>query len=260
MQTAVFDWVVVNDGEDPIDAGSLSGVGIAQTVIDEAEHLGRARAAKMGLDAATGDYLMLHDDDDALVPQALERLSHYLDAHSDDIAVTCGYEKVLEEGGRQTLLKRHAPELLPTLYDMAERNRILTIGTLFRASTYREVGGMNMRVDALEDWDLWLRLMTKGDIGVIPDILARQFVRPDTQTGDAANSHRREHEIARVRLLNTWLRADIEAGRTGLGELAHRPHARFIEESRDRLRRAGALKRKIMPWTRKSGSSNTETE
>ena len=245
-QTVPFEWIVVNAGDAPLDSAILKGVGTACHVID-AGPLGRARAAKVGLERASGALLMIHDDDDTLEPDALGRLAEYLRDTPGDVAVTCGYTRVREGEGADVVEHTHSPAIPPTLYDMAERNRVLTVGTLFRADAYQAAGGMRTEVDALEDWDLWLRLLVEGDFGVIPDVLATQYVRGDTD-GPAANSQPAEHEAARVRLLNRYLRDDIRAGRLGLGQLTHRPHARFVEEVDDRLRRAGQLKRALTPW------------
>jgi glycosyltransferase involved in cell wall biosynthesis len=255
-QDAGFEWVVVNDGDAPLNSDVLLGVGSSQNVVNPPERLGRSGAAQAGLDAASGDYLMLHDDDDALCPGALSALQTYLDENPAQVAVSCGYEVWHEDdaGGVQYVISA-AHDLPPRLYDLAERNSLLTIGTLFRADAARDAGGIRTDIDALEDWDLWLRLMQIGDIGVVPNVLARQYIRTTDTSGARANSDPRDHELARITLQNAWLRNDIAAGRTGLGELTHRPHARFIEEADDRLRRAGALKRKIFPWTRRSAES-----
>lgn len=249
-QTQAFEWIVVNDGTGAVNARELQGVGTALKVIDTDDKLGRSQAATVGIEAASGDFVMLHDDDDALLPDALQRLAGVL-SDGDAIAVTCGYETLEERAdGSIVTTRTHLHGLPPRLYDLAERNSLLTIGTLFRKKTYDKIGGMNTAIDALEDWDLWLRLMTVGDIAVVDDILARQYVRPEGTLGAAANSDVDEHAQARVRLQNAYLRDDIAAGRIGLGDLMHRPHARFVEEVNDRLSRAGKLKRKLMPWRR----------
>ena len=243
-QDRAFEWVVVNAGDAPVDVPGDC------VVVSPDGNPGRALAAKLGVEAASGALLMLHDDDDTLEPGALGVLADALKAAPHAAAVTCGYAVIEEDGGAERELSRHAYDLPISLYDMAERNRILTVGTLFRRSAYDASGGMRTEVDALEDWDLWLRMMCVGDIVTVPDVLARQYVRPAETDGPDANSARDEHERARVLLQNRWLRDDIAAGRTGLGEITHRPHARFVEEVDDRLRRAGAIKRKLMPWAR----------
>jgi len=246
-----FEWVVVNDGSTELDMTTFSSVGTTRLVINTGPRAGRAVAAQAGIKAASGDYIMLHDDDDKLMPGALLQLAASLDEDQFYVAVTCGYETFEERlGESDALLRSHSPKLPPQLYDMAERNRILTIGTLFRRDAYDRVGGIRTDISALEDWDLWLRLMTIGDFGIVSDVLARQYIRPDGTRGATANSEDLLHAQARIRLQNAYLRDDIASGRIGLGNLVHRPHAQFVEEMVDRMKRAGTLKRKLLPWTR----------
>lgn len=249
-QTIPFEWVVVQDGAIPIDSAVLSGVGDRQTVLNPTQKLGLAKAAHAGLDAASGDFLMLHDDDDTLLPTALETLSCALEAAPDCVAVTCGYEVWHESEGAAPSCSETASNALPLrFYDLCERNTILTIGTLFRAETYRAIGGVRTDILALEDWDLWIRFMQRGDILRVPDVLARQFIRPASIAGSPqANSLKEDHHRAHILLQNAYLREDIAAGRIGLGALTHRPHAQFVAEVDDRLQRAGHIKRKLMPW------------
>jgi len=249
-----FDWLIVNDGVGEIDRESLSISGVSISVIEtapsaDARKKGRSFSGKAGLAAAQGEYLLLHDDDDMLLPGALEALSAYLDENPKVVAVSGGNEVWEETEGEAYKVSTNELGLPLRFYDLAERNRLLTISTLFRRQVYEDIGGLRTDIDALEDWDLWLRMMVQGDIDVIKNIVARQYLRGEGAASALSNSTQAEHEDARIRLLNAYLRDDIQAGRLGLGALVHRPHARFVEEVDDRLRRAGRLKRKFMPWT-----------
>jgi len=253
-QDIQFDWIIVNDGQSDVDLGNVKRSGVTPVILKtapsaDARPKGRGQAGIIGMAAVKGQYILLHDDDDMLEPGALRRLAEYLDAHPHAVGVSGGHEVWHEGEGEPEKVSTYQSALPIKFYALAERNTLLTISTLFRRETYEAIGGLRTDMDALEDWDLWLRMMVKGDIDVISDVVARQYIRIETAAPALRNSRVIEHEEARIRLLNAYLRDDLEAGRVGLGSLVHRPHARFVEQVDDRLRRAGALKRKFMPWT-----------
>lgn len=241
-----FEWVVVNDGGDESSIASLiktSAVGQSQKLINLKTSAGRGGAGQAGLDKARGTYIMFHDDDDALAPDALEKLSAVLDHEPDAVAVTSTYEAVKEElrGGKLVeLTRKPSPQSdLPiSLSDLAYRNQLLTIGTLFRRDIALDVGGVKDSLPVLEDWDLWLRMAERGDILRVPEVLAYQHIREGR--GAQANSNLELHRQVEAKLRNAYLRRDLAEGRQGLGHLMNMQHRETLEEMKGLL---GALRR-----------------
>jgi len=246
-----FEFLIVNDGGQPPDIDT----GLSHRIINLPENLGRARAADKGLREAIGDYILFHDDDDRLKPKALEKLNATLDAAPDCIGAICGYEIIREDnaasdfrptGERET----HIPDLPPTLNDLAFANTLLTISTLFRRQAAIKAGGMTLSLEALEDWDLWLRLMLEGDFALIKEALAYQHLRTDETDGAYAQSAKAEHDAARIHLLNHYLREDIKSGRQGLGHLMNIQNRQTIEDLSYLTGLLKALKRRLFFWKR----------
>jgi len=246
-----FELLIINDGGEP----PAIETNLPYHLISLPENLGRAGAADHGLRAAMGQYILFHDDDDSLKADALEKLSEALDDAPDCIGAICGYEIIREDNeasdfkatGERTT---HIPNLPPTLNDLAFANTLLTISTLFRREAALKVGGMTLSLDALEDWDLWLRLMLEGDFTLVKEALAYQHLRTDETDGPYAQSAKAEHDAARIRLLNHYLREDIKSGRQGLGHLMNVQNRQTIEDLSHLTGLLKGIKRRVFFWRR----------
>ena len=245
-----FEWLIVNDG----GAAPVVDTVLHPRIINLPENLGRAGAADKGLREATGEYVLFHDDDDSLNERALEKLAEGLDEAPDCVGAICGYEVIHEDtasgdfkptGTRES----HIPALPPTLNDLAFANTLLTISTLFRREAALKVGGMTLTLDALEDWDLWLRLMLEGDFVLVKEALAYQHLRKTTDDAYTQTS-KTEHEEAYIRFLNHHLREDIKSGKQGIGHLMNVQNRQTIEELSALTGSLRKIKRHLMFWRR----------
>lgn len=251
-----FEWIVVNDGGVQADIASVlsSPVGSEQApcFVNLPESLGRAGAAIAGLDIARGDYCLIHDDDDALLPRALEDYVTALDAAPKAVAAIGGVKTITEKpaaGGYEPYGKpaMQIPQNNPLLMDLAYRNSFMTISTLFRKNAYIKAGGINPDLDVLEDWDLWLRLMLEGDVICVPQILSLQYVRKG-ETGDAAQSSRKDHLKTDIALRNHYLRQDIQNGTFGLGHMMNLHHRQTLEEISAMMKVLRRVKKRLFFW------------
>lgn len=215
--------VVVNDGG---DAAKVDGVVVASGLDAVAVHHiapgdgGRCVAANIGVRETGTEYVVLHDDDDRWHPEFLARTVAWLDAHPADLAVAVPTEIVYEEQreGSWTEVGRApfwAGMQRISLTEMLSVNRAVPISVLYRRSLHDDVGWYDETLDAVEDWDLYLRIIRRGDIAFLPgEALAFWTQRPDA-TGLDANSMfalTEEHAVddARVRdrALVEWVRRE----------------------------------------------------
>jgi len=251
-----FEWIIVNDGGNPTELDVILGQpvdalhGIHR--LDLPESLGRGGAAKAGLSKARGEYCILHDDDDALLPEALQFFVNTLDNTPEAVAAIGGTEIIHEKTQGNTYAqygtsKTSIPKAPPLLIDLAYRNSLLTISTVFRQSAYKKAGGINPNLDVLEDWDLWLRLMLEGDIAVIPELLSVQYIRTNA-IGDDAHSTQERHMHTDIELRNHYLRQDIKNGIQGLGWLMNLHHRQTLEELSAMTRTLRGIKKILTFW------------
>jgi GT2 family glycosyltransferase len=129
---------------------------------------GRSRAGNAGLAAARGSILGFLDDDDLLYADHVETLVAELCATPECAAV---YGLAAEVPTRRTTnepfrYQERGPALVhnrPFLRASLLRGNFLPIQTvLFRRECYERHGGFDAGLEALEDWDLWLRYSADG--------------------------------------------------------------------------------------------------
>lgn len=254
--------VVVNDGGDPAEVESVvaEAGGTADVLHIPPGEGGRCIAANAGVRAAATELVVLHDDDDRWHPDFLARTVEWLDAHPGDAAVSVSTEIVYEEEreGRWVEVGRApfwAGMQRISLGEMLSVNRAVPISVLYRAAVHEEAGWYDESLEAVEDWDFYLRVLARAGFGFVAgEPLAYWTQRPDA-TGIAANSmfaladaHARDDALVRDRALEQWTRregdglplylaAQQQQLIAHLEELSTRQSERLRAEIRDDLRR-----------------------
>ncbi|MFG6403858.1 glycosyltransferase family 2 protein [Microbacterium sp. P04] len=223
------DWqiVVVNDGGDPGEVDQViaeSDASAQTTVIHIAPgEGGRCIAANRGIRATDAEFVVLHDDDDRWHPDFLDVTVAELDSHPVDAGVATATEIVYEverdgawvESGR---VRFWADMDRISLSEMLQVNRAVPISMLYRRAVHDEVGWYDESLDAVEDWEFYLRVLAKHPIGFIGErVLAYWTQRPQASGAEAnsmfdlASEHRRDDQLVRDRALAEWVE------REGLG-------------------------------------------
>lgn len=246
-----FRVIVVNDGGDPAEVDAVvAASGAADVTVRHiaAGEGGRCVAANLGVRDAGTEYVVLHDDDDRWHPEFLARTVAWLDANPVDAAVAVPTEIVYEEnrGGAWVEVGRApfwAGMQRISLTEMLSVNRAVPISVLYRRAVHDEVGWYDETLDAVEDWDLYLRILRSGGIGFLPgEPLAFWTQRPDA-TGLDANSmfalteaHAADDARVRDRALAEWVRREGDGLPLYLASL-HAETVEHIDARIDQLER-----------------------
>lgn len=140
------------------------------TVIRHPANRGRAAARNTILRHADSEYLAWIDSDDEWYPEKLEKQFEALRARHDDLGVlcTCPY-KLISVDGSEELIKwprirgdqlKNCLEstLYPFLWSMLGRTR-----------TFRDVGEFDERLERRQDFEFFLRFLTRGGLVVSTD-------------------------------------------------------------------------------------------
>ena len=198
---SVSDWahVIVNDGgaPEPVDALAQKYAGPYAgrlQVIHNQSSSGMEAASNMGINSCRSEFILIHDDDDSLAPEFIEKTSRYLEsAPYPTIQGVCTWamqidekidgHSVIQTGSR---ILRH-PRGSLAIADVAGVNPIPPISFLFRRSALEAIGPFDETLPVLGDWEFLLRFLSRFDVGVIPKPLANYHIRP-TSNGILANS------------------------------------------------------------------------
>jgi|GEM_PF-3256230 len=192
-----FEWIVVND------AGCLDDVlqivqkakknGLTTKLVDNKVSKGRSYAANIGVQHATGDYVLILDDDDYIKEDLLEKMSYFFANHSDLYgACTCYSQVILEDIQDDQIIKQkigYTYTLSPidvSIIGISMQN-VPNSGLFIKKSIFQEVGGYLETVNYTEDWAFMTNLLQKTNIGIIPYIGAYISNRPN-YIGDLSNT------------------------------------------------------------------------
>jgi len=149
--------IVVGDGD--TDIAPMPSVTVLEST---GEVRGPAHTRNRGIEVAQGQFITFLDADDYLQPRGLE---HLLRAYATGrYGYIYGNAFTVEQDGSYML--RGAPDYVQR--DMAHYN-IHVITTLIPAYQVRQVGGMDERGDAWEDWRFHLKLAIAGICGYRTD-------------------------------------------------------------------------------------------
>lgn len=171
---------------------------------------GRSVSRNTGISLARGEYLAFLDDDDVWLPGKLERQVGFLDARSE-IALAHTFTGLMDEDGRpleketrKHLMSYHRAARMGYTYEGMSRLCVMyTSSVMLRKSCLGGVGLFDPCIEAFEDWDIYLRLALKYDIGTIPEPLVRIRVHPAHSTQDEFTRGRIKVSLKHLNILES---------------------------------------------------------
>jgi LmbE family N-acetylglucosaminyl deacetylase/glycosyltransferase involved in cell wall biosynthesis len=168
--------IVVNDGGPdvgPVVAEFEKFLKIRMLNLESSQ--GRSAAANIGLREAKGTYINFLDDDDLLLSNHVEKLAEYLTVTGEHFAYSdcekghyCWQQNEFELAGKKTPFWGidFDPEQLRS------ENYIPMMTAMFSSDLLSRVGFLDESLDALEDWDLWIRMSQECCFHRVPGISA----------------------------------------------------------------------------------------
>jgi len=167
-----FEVIIVDDGSTDAtpEIGRRLADGDGRIQVHRQANQGLASARNAGIRQAATRYVAFLDSDDLWMPTFLEETIKALDRDPGaGFAYTDGF--VLDDESRRirrsTVMARQRPPVPPPstargfLRELVERNFVLAEATV-RRSTLDHVGVFDQRLPAAEDYELWLRIVSRG--------------------------------------------------------------------------------------------------
>ena len=177
--------VVVDDGSSDNTQEVLEGLGDERIRYIRQDNAGACVARNHGVELARGSIVAFHDSDDIWYPHKLELQTDYLKSHSEP-CVFCRLESALAEDAQD-----YRPEAIKIYPSERYRPKDLNLTTLVRGNFvstqtlmgYRDIflrEPFDPTLPRCQDWDLAIRLMSKGQLGFVDEVLVRQIIRKDS--------------------------------------------------------------------------------
>ncbi|MGA7577686.1 MAG: glycosyltransferase family 2 protein [Desulfobaccales bacterium] len=165
-----FEVLVVDDASTDGTAAALAAFGSRIRLLRSSSRLGVAAARNLGICAARGQWLAFLDSDDLWRPEKLARQMAYLAAHPE--LVLCQTEETWERRGlkvNQPLSHRKIGGWI--FFPSLARCLVSPSAVVLKRTVFERHGGFDESLPAAEDYDLWLRLSWRYQIGLLPEAL-----------------------------------------------------------------------------------------
>ncbi len=194
-----FFVIVVEDGEKPVSraAADEARAWLDVSYLPANARWGRCRAGNEGVARAKTEYVCFLDDDDYLFAEHFEVMARAIE-NAPDCGLWCAMsvEGRCAKGARALFTaKTNMGKRTLTAVDFCVDNPVPIQAVVFRRSLYEACGGLDVEQDALEDWDLWLRMVNRAPVAAVAKATSIYRV-----PADPAAYERRRKKIERYRL------------------------------------------------------------
>ena len=171
-----FEFIVIDDGSIDSTWDILSRYATRDrrmVLIRNSLNIGLAKSLNIGLLKSKGNYIARQDHDDISLPHRFQKQSKYLDDHENIVMVSCNMDRI-DSCGRTIRKMRPScrTELVPwfLLFSnfIAGHSQVM-----FRRKPVVELGGYDETLHSAQDYDLWVRLLEKGQIAILPEVLLK---------------------------------------------------------------------------------------
>ena len=138
-------------------------------LIERSVNGGISAATNAAIEQATGEWIVLMDHDDTIVPHALARVALAISENPDASFFYSDEDKIDEQG--RPFTPYFKSDFDPVL--LLGQNYLCHLSTV-RASLVHDLGGLRSAFDGAQDWDLFLRVteaLRRDQIVHIPHIL-----------------------------------------------------------------------------------------
>jgi glycosyltransferase involved in cell wall biosynthesis len=165
-----FEILVVDDASTDGTGEALAPYADRIRLIRREARGGVSAARNSGIGAARGEWLAFLDSDDLWLPEKLARQMAFLAAHPD--LWLCQTEETwVRRGVRVNQPQTHRKIGGEIFFQSLERCMVSPSAVILHRRLIEAHGGFDEALPAAEDYDLWLRLSWRYEVGLVPEPL-----------------------------------------------------------------------------------------
>ncbi|WP_404429982.1 glycosyltransferase family 2 protein [Sutcliffiella horikoshii] len=207
-----FEVIVVNDGGERVDSLKEYYPELDLTLIDLTENVKHVQARNIGVSFAKGEFIMLIDDDDLIVPTHIETMLEKI----KDVDLVYSDVEIVQYTTKNGVREAKTRHLFAYELDLAEMRKFSTFvpsGCLYRSYLHDQVGKFDPEMKNYWDWDFFLRVSERCTVarsevaGVLYD-----FSEENSNQSKDLNSMRfyldrlsEKHKLGDLPTKNFWL-------------------------------------------------------
>ncbi|HAX50630.1 MAG TPA: hypothetical protein DIW07_07535 [Lachnospiraceae bacterium] len=167
---------------------------------------GACKARNLALSRAKGEFIAFLDDDDEWMPDKITKQVKAIRENSNVALVYCNSQIHYVETGEDKLrFIRKQPEGHIFSYLMAENLIGSCSFPLFRVDELKKVNGFNEIMPALQDWELYFRLLKNSQVAYVDEPLARYYF----YKGERISAHPEKRTDA-FEIIHKEIESDLE--------------------------------------------------
>lgn len=174
--------IVVDDGSTDGTPGILSKLeSDARIRVLRQSNQGLVAALNAGIQLSRGEYIARIDADDVCMPGRLSAQRSFLERHPEVLAVG-GAIELIDEYGRPKGRRNYPVGQVAATRGMLKGCTLAHPAVMMRRKAVLEAGGYRACFKHAEDYDLWLRLIERGRVDNLDDIVIKYRVHADSVT------------------------------------------------------------------------------
>ncbi len=198
-----YEIIAIDDGSTDGTRDWLSNCDVPMTRIFNEQNLGTYGSLNVALQAASGEFIAILNDDDVWRPEKLARQVAVMDAHPHVGIVHTDGDFIDGDGnvipGSPLGFAFPRFETGDILAGLLYENKIIASAALVRRQALLDLGGFNEAYFGSGDWEMWLRVCELWAAGFVPEPLTRYRVH------GANASHKLERIWKDDQKLREWI-------------------------------------------------------
>lgn len=207
-----FEVIIVNDGGEAVDVLQAYYQELTLTIIDLTENVKHAEARNIGVSFAKGEFIMLIDDDDLIVPTHIQCMVEKIEGF-DMVYSDVEIVQYVEKNGIREAINRHLFAYELDLAAMRKFSTFVPSGCLYRSYLHDRIGPFDAEMKNYWDWDFFLRVSEKFPVarsevaGVLYDFSEANGNQSKDLDGMRTYLDRlsEKHELGELPTKNFWL-------------------------------------------------------